>query len=844
MANIPGSIGTVMPQVAVRMRTLQRALSIPGGLRVLSIVGEGRREEIIVNEAVGGGKDGFDPTFTGTSDGYGRFFKTSYYPLIENRTTLLLNGSTLKILEAAIDGSDFPSQYDARIDTDTGHIELQKASLTPYGNAYYQKGAGNQGDGYLTGLTLVDGNAPAETWTIRCVATQKDSFGSPVRGMATFTATGSVSGQLRDAYGQPYIWKSSGYAVSNGVLSFAILNPTGNIIQVGDRFSVVIRSRVLKTKDHLEARYIATLDINDPETFTDPEKLFEKHGTPGLDNTLSLGAQMAFENGATSVLAIQAKPPLPRRTSQIVLPAYDPVTGKGGASGNDEPEDLIFYVNTPGKPDMDTQVHFFVIGTDGTETQIFPNKVDFYDPDITAAFSTYETTGDSTALENLFMDPGESGMVYSYTVVSDDQVEFSGSDGQINPTGGSIGTFYSASASFDSTVVDKYIAVHHNTAPNEGRWAITGVVDQHTVTILRPSGNFAAQQNIDWQLIEEAGTPTTQAIMLTQDLKLALRQGLRVTYIDQKDADFYDANWSESLDKLETQDVQIVVALPTQTFSAIQQAFRVHVERMSTTYYKRERVLITGALEGLTPDNVTGVSEAAVEDIGVLEGIQGDDPEEILAGNIEDLADYDVKTNYGDSFRVIYMYPDEIVRVINGSRELIPGYFMAASAAGWFAGQPNFAMPLTNKILVGFTILNSRVFKETVLNNLADSGICVVQPVTGGGTVLWGKTTTQSSAPEEEEASIVFIRDRLAYVFRSVLKTFLGNPEDPTLIPTLTQKAIKLLNAFVSQNLLTAYRNLSVTRDSVEPRQYNIVVEVQPNYPVNWIFVDVSVGLF
>jgi len=190
------------------------------------------------------------------------------------------------------------------------------------------------------------------------------------------------------------------------------------------------------------------------------------------------------------------------------------------------------------------------------------------------------------------------------------------------------------------------------------------------------------------------------------------------------------------------------------------------------------------------------------------------------------------------------MYPDEIVRVINGSRELIPGYYMAAALGGWFAGQPNVAMPATLKILVGFTILNSRVYKETVLNNLADSGICVVQPVTGGGEVIWGKTTTQSGAPEEEEASIIFIRDQLARTFRRRLKSFLGNPEDPTLIPSLTAKCISLLNSFVAANLITAYRNLSVTRDSEEPRQYNIVVEVQPNYPVNWIFVDLSVGLF
>jgi hypothetical protein len=79
---------------------------------------------------------------------------------------------------------------------------------------------------------------------------------------------------------------------------------------------------------------------------------------------------------------------------------------------------------------------------------------------------------------------------------------------------------------------------------------------------------------------------------------------------------------------------------------------------------------------------------------------------------------------------------------------------------------------------------------------------------------------------------------------RRSFQAFIGQPEDPTLIPSLTARALGLLNAFVSQNYITAYRNLSVSRDEVEPRQWNIVVEVQPNYPVNWIFIDVSVGLF
>lgn len=847
MPNIPGVLGYSQPDVFSRVRTLQRALSIPGGLRILSIVGEGRREETIIESAQGDGQDGFDPTFTSQSDGYGRFFRLSNYPVVTNRTTLLLNDAPLRLLEGTIDGSSFSSQYDARLEIATGKIELQSATLKDQGGKLYSASASNTGDGYLSTPTLSDVNAPAETWTIRCTDVLKDSYGAPVRETASFIVRGTVSGQLLDEYGQPYVWKSDGQTVDNGVLSFAIYNnpAPAQAFAVGDRFTIEVESKVLQAMDNLEAKYIASIDVNDPKSFTTPSKLFTTYGTPSTENTLSLGSQMAFENGATSVLALQAKPPLPRRTSDILLAAYNSLTGSGGATGNSNADDLIFAIDAPGKPDSDTEVHIFIRNTDGTEDQIFPNKVTFYDPDITAAFSAYEETGTDTLLMQEFMDPAQSGYTYSYTIVSDDKIEQSATDGSITPIGpGQTAYFTSATAIFTSQTVsqNKEIDIYHTSTANEGRWQISEIVNQNTVKIARTAGSFVSESNLKWQLL----LPGTQSqrLLFTTDLALAQYKGLRISYIDNKDADFYDANWAEALDVLETQDAQILVPLPTQTFSAIQQAFRVHCERMSSTFYKRERVLLTGALEGLTVAQVLGNELAAPEDIGLLEGIQGDDAEEILDGNIEDLADYGVENSFGDTFRVVYFYPDQIIRTINGTRSTLPGYYMAAAAGGWLAGEPNIAMPLTYKVLVGFTILNDKVYKQTTLNQLGDAGITVVQPVTGGGRVQHGKTTTQSGAPEEEEISIVFIRDHLSRTMRRSFRAFIGQPEDPTLIPSLTQRAISLLNAFVSQNLITDYRNLSVSRDEVEPRQYNIIVEVQPVMPVNWIFLDLSVGLF
>ena len=48
MANIPGISGYIQPGAFARDRVVSKAASIPGGLRIAAIMGEGIKEEIII----------------------------------------------------------------------------------------------------------------------------------------------------------------------------------------------------------------------------------------------------------------------------------------------------------------------------------------------------------------------------------------------------------------------------------------------------------------------------------------------------------------------------------------------------------------------------------------------------------------------------------------------------------------------------------------------------------------------------------------------------------------------------------------------------------------------------
>lgn len=317
---------------------------------------------------------------------------------------------------------------------------------------------------------------------------------------------------------------------------------------------------------------------------------------------------------------------------------------------------------------------------------------------------------------------------------------------------------------------------------------------------------------------------------------------LRVTIVDEKDATFYDAGWVNALESLEAVECDIIVPLPRQTISVIFQNTLAHCKSMSNIRNKKERILFCGAINGLTPDNLTGVEDAAVEDIGVLEGIQGETVTDILAGNVEDLADYSVSAAFGNTFRCVYFYPDQIVVQAGSENVLIDGFYIAAAAAGYAAADVRIENPFTNKVFSGFTILRNRQFSTLTLERLAAAGVTTLQPVTGGGRVVWGITTTQSGFPEEQEISIVFIRDRVAKTLRAGFAGFPGNPESANTGAILETRAVILLNSLVSQGLITAYADLSVKRDSVDPTQWNISVRCQPTYPVNFIYIKVSIG--
>ncbi len=665
---------------------------------------------------------------------------------------------------------------------------------------------------------------------------------------------------------------------TNGILLMGI-NESTTPFEVGDKFYVDVSGRALGRGDSLEVKYIYDADLNDPEFFTDAYALFAKHGSPSEDNTLALGAQMAMENGAPGVLAIQCKPAIPRRSSSYLLEEKDSL-GNGGFAGcyssgtasasACEVDDLRFVIPRPitgirnGRPDSDTRVNLFVVRK-GIETQIFPNKVDFYNSQLES--ETQQTNFISS-----------SDFTFSYTIVDTGfDILGDGVDGDLGSD--STGDYFQSTefdfdGSMESTANETTIVITSMEHPSSGAvytskadistqlFGSSGFDPELTITTVAsdkkayvkayPEGatlSFSAGSYKDVQFfIKDVGDTTNvdAALLLHRDIVesgvLQEGDGLKITYVDENDADYFDTNWFNAFEKLEAADAQMVVPLPKTAKSSIFRAAVSHCENMSSVANRKERMAFIGSIAGVTAAALIGSEEVAVEDIGILEGVQGDDASEVLDQNVEDLVNFKLSDNY-TSNRCVYFWPDEIVRNVNGTNINLDGFYVAACAAGWLSSKQNVAIPLTNKSLSGFSILRSKVQRPVVLNSLGNVGATVLQPVTGGGKVLAGRTTSNSGFVEDEEISIMFIRDKVKQVLRSSLKGFIGGVQSADTNTLVANRTGSVMNGLVQQGLVTAYKNVKVSQDKVDPRQINVFLQFTPAYPINYVFIDIEVGI-
>lgn len=833
MVNIPGILGFMIPGAFSIVRSRQGAVTLPGGPTITAIMGSGQREEVLVERAEGGGADGLPKEFDSRLEPDGRYFAVVRAPVIEGTVQVFLNptgdGTDVPLVEITdpLAGGAWATEFGIErftqvdlINGDTNVPPSELDLLVPLGDVdshlcmvqgirpatsgrmakiqlWLEKVAaplddivvrifGADGADNPTGVgtqlatvTLDNGDIPASgsgTWVDiefdleisaqRAELTEGKLYfirlerSGGVADAVNYFAVGTNNdnplglGQNRRE-GDIALWPVlTTYATEDLIfrtylnrgnfgVSYDLYGPAGSAGTIDeDDFGIdayggesygtgffdskygrrynkrtvrgeaepqhyyfdyetgqLVLDHALEQGDRLLCIYVAERDMNEFELFFDLQELYNKHGYPSLDNTISQAAYMAFLNGAPVLGTITAGSTYNSTTGRWVT---DPFWADAFEAL--EKEDINFVLPV---------VRRDVIGE---------VVVDSYDSTTMAAL-----TGNGWYLQESAGGGDEPGI-------------------NLYP-----------------------LACDENDEPIRFELYKNGV---------------ELVYNVDYTLdfICEGSAEPTKIEFLLQPLV---------------DGDRVVANYEPDMD--------LVATVQTVAMS--------HVEFMSSTRQRRERILWTGAYTGFGFDEV-------------LDPVTG------------------VANVFGRSFRVVYMFPERIRTVINGETAYLDGQFLAACAAGKLSGISYLPEPLTRKELVGFDLESDMRFSIDQLNLLGDDGLTVVTPLSSGGRVVYGITTVQSGNPVEEEISIVRIRDYVAQVCREILESrFVGTVIDDRTVPSVKTATNAILESLVAQRIITQFANLVARVDAQEPRQVNVSFDVAPVFPLNWIKIEFSIGV-
>lgn len=667
MANIPGIVGYVGPGAFSLVETRPGPVSLPGGPTVIAILGQGRREQALVARAAGGGKDGLPVKFDPANSPDGRHFQTAVRPVVPGTIEVFIN--------PVGDGTDLPLiQITSQAMADAWNAEF--TDQDGYGYFQFQGPNGDSVDGYQ--------------------------------------AASDGTGFFNSKYARQFAALKQRLGITAG-------SPEPNHYLFDPATGRIVLDQPLRAFDTLIVSYIAESDLNDPELMFSLKDVVAKHGFPSKMNTISLAAQMAFENGAGVIMPVHA--------GQVLQ-------GEGSAKRLVAEPTLFTALKSLEKEEL-VEIIVPVLQSRVFDEVIMP----FYDP----------------LVHGTLTDNGR------FLQESED-------------TGDQPGINISPLAVNSTNDAPAFLEVFKN-----GRKLEYGV----DYSVVNLDGSQAGPD--DSQNVLIALDPTYSGA--THSVDNTLQEGDRIT-----------ASYLP--------DPAVINLVATSQLAVLQ-----HCNLMSETKNRLERTCLFGAYEFVDLDFI-------------LNPVTG------------------IDANFGSFYRCMFFYPggSSVTRVVAGEAQRLDAQFIAACAAGFVASRP-IPTPLTNKILQGFTINPRQKLNNDETNLIGGAGCSIITPLAAGGKVLHGRTTTNSGSAVEEEYSIIRIRDHVAKTVRRALENaFIGRLITPSTADDVASTTKNILEALVSQGILSGFQSVAASVNPQEPRQIDVQFDIRPVFPLNWIFIRFTVG--
>lgn len=252
------------------------------------------------------------------------------------------------------------------------------------------------------------------------------------------------------------------------------------------------------------------------------------------------------------------------------------------------------------------------------------------------------------------------------------------------------------------------------------------------------------------------------------------------------------------------------------TMSQIISACKTHVENMSTTLERKERIVV-------------------LSDTALIEAENFDDA----------IENYKSNAASANSARVVYITPSEVtVSLDTGVVAKANGMYAAAALAGIICNN-NFTCgePISGRTLADVTI-NDRYTREEK-NILASYGCFVLEGAEGTSVAkIRHAISTATGDYVKSELKITKIKDVISSTLRLALDRAYINTRfvGASTISEMTATVNTILSSFLANNDIISYNNLVIAQDLNYPNQVNVSFRIQPSVDVNYILVTFGVS--
>lgn len=194
--------------------------------------------------------------------------------------------------------------------------------------------------------------------------------------------------------------------------------------------------------------------------------------------------------------------------------------------------------------------------------------------------------------------------------------------------------------------------------------------------------------------------------------------------------------------------------------------------------------------------------------------------------------------------RIMVIHPGSSYVIYNGVTYTFDGTYNAAVLAGIMVSK-NYdeATSMTRKMLPTVSSLLLEEYSRAEKNSLTSYGVTVIE-MKDGLAIVRRSLTADGSSVASQEPSIVRSFDRVVKELRDGLeKEYVGSKINRTTIALISRSVSKYLDNLVTNEIISGYRNISVTQNKLEPRQIDISVESSPVYVLLWGLIKMNITL-